>query len=116
MKFVIRLLISAIALILVAYFIPGVSIDSFATVLLAALILGLINAFVRPIILILTLPINVLTLGLFTLIVNALMLWIVSVLLPGFSIVNFYQAILGALIYWLINWMISILFNSKSSV
>ncbi len=112
MRFIIRLLISSIALILVAYFMPGISFDSFTTVFVAALILGLVNAIVRPILLILTLPINILTLGLFTLIVNALMLWIVNLMLKGFSITDFGQAIWGALIYWAVNWIINMLFEA----
>ena len=111
MRFIIRWLLSAIALILVAYLIPGITIDSFVTVLVAALILGIINATIRPIILILTLPINILTLGLFTFVVNAFMFWLVSMMLTGFNITNFYQAIWGALIYWTINWIINLLFE-----
>lgn len=110
MKFIIKCLISSVALILMAYFIPGISFDSFVTVLVTALILGVINAVIRPIILLLTLPINVLTLGLFTFVINALMLWIVHLLVQGFHITNFSTAILAALIYWLINWMINLLF------
>lgn len=113
MRFIIRWLISSISLILVAYFIPGISFDSFTTVLLAALILGVINAIIRPIILILTIPINIITLGLFTFIINALMLWLVNLMLSGFVITDFYQAIWGALIYWLINWAINLLFETE---
>lgn len=112
-RFIIRLLISSVSLILVAYLIPGISFNSYSTVIVAALILGIMNAIVRPIILILTLPINILTLGIFTFIINALMLWLVHLLLPGFHITNFYTAIWGALIYWIINWGINLLFEDK---
>jgi len=109
-KFIIRLLISAVSLIIVAYLIPGITFDSYLTVLFAALILGIVNAIIRPVILILTLPINILTLGIFTFIVNAFMLWIVHLLISGFHITNFSTAIWGALIYWIINWIINIFF------
>lgn len=112
MKFIIRWLLSAISLILVSYFIPGITFDSFLSVLMAALILGIINATIRPIILILTIPVNILTLGFFTFIINALMLWLVSMMLSGFDITDFYQAIWGALIYWIINWIINLLFEN----
>lgn len=114
MKFIIRWLLSSISLILVAYFIPGITFDSFLSVLMAALILGIINAFIRPIIIILTIPINILTLGFFTFIINALMLWLVSIMLSGFNIINFYQAFWGALIYWILNLIINLLFENKN--
>lgn len=110
MKIIIRWLVSAISLIIVAYFVPGISFSSFWIVLLTALVLGIINAVIRPIILILTLPINILTLGLFTFIINALMFWLVYLMVPGFSIANFSIAIWGALIYAIINWAINLIF------
>ena len=114
MKFIIKCLCSAVALILVAYFIPGVSFDSFTTVLITALILGVINAVIRPLIMLLTIPINILTLGLFTFIINAFMLWIVHLLVSGFHILNFTTAIWAAIIYWLANWLINLLFKDDS--
>jgi putative membrane protein len=115
MKIVIRWLVSAISLIIVAYFIPGISFSSFWVVLFTALVLGIINAVIRPIILVLTLPINILTLGLFTFIVNALMFWLVYLIVPGFSIANFSVAIWGALIYAIINWAINLIFTEDKN-
>lgn len=114
MKFIIKCLISSVTLIVVAYFIPGISFDSFLTVLITALILGIINAIIRPIILLFTIPINIITLGLFTFIINAFMLWLVHLLVSGFHITNFTTAIWAALIYWLINWIMNLLFIDDS--
>jgi putative membrane protein len=113
MRFIIRCLISAVTLVLVSYLIPGIGFDSFLTVVLAALVLGIINAVIRPLILFLTLPLNILTLGLFTFVVNGLMLWLVHMLLSGFEILNFSSAIWGAIVYWIVNWIINILFESE---
>lgn len=95
---------------MVAYLIPGVTVASFYSALIAALILGLINALIRPLVIILTLPINIFSLGLFTFIINALMLWLVSTIVKGFDIANFGSALWAALIIWLIslitNWFL----------
>lgn len=116
MKFIIHWLVSTVALLVVAYLFKGVVIDSYLAALIAALVLGIVNAIIRPIIMILTLPINILTLGLFTLIINALMLWMVHLLVPGFYIISFTAAIWAAIIYWLINWFLSLIFaNEKQS-
>ena len=104
MKLLLRWLISAASVYLVAYIVPGVSIDNAWTALIAALVIGLINALVRPILLFLTLPINILTLGLFTLVINALMFWLASSVVKGFTVVDFRAAFLGALVYWLVSW------------
>jgi len=99
----IRWIINALALLLVANVVPGFHVSSFAGALIAALILGLVNAFIRPIVLVLTLPINILSLGFFTLIINALMLWIVGGIAKGLTIDTFAAAIWGALVLWLIS-------------
>lgn len=96
-------LISAIAIVIAAYIIPHVGIDSFITALVVAIVLGLINAFIKPILIILTLPVNVLTLGLFTLIINAALVWVAQLIVPGFEIQNFGWAILFAVLLSLIN-------------
>jgi len=113
MRYVVTWLVSTVSLVMVAYFIPGIKFDSFSAVLWAAIILGIINAIIRPLILILTLPINVLTLGIFTFFINALMLWLVHYIVHGFEIVSFASAFWGALIYWIINWVINLMFNNK---
>lgn len=100
---IVRWLLNAIALLLVAALIPGFHISSIYTALIAALILGLINAIIRPIILILTLPINLLTLGTFTLVINALMLLLASSVVKGFVINGFWAAFFAAILLWIIS-------------
>ena len=109
MRLLLRWLLSAAALMLIAYYLPGVSVASFYTALIAALVLGLVNALIRPIILTLTLPVNILTLGLFTLVVNALMFWLASTVVKGFSVAGFWPAFWGALIMTLVGWVMSAL-------
>jgi len=109
MAFIISLLIRTLAILVAAYIVPGVTVRTFWIALVAAIILGLVNVFIRPFILVLTLPINLLTLGLFTLVINALMVLLVSVIVPGFQIRNFGSALLFAIVLWLINWFLSAL-------
>lgn len=108
--FVLRAVVSALGLWLATVWVPGVRIDSASTLLLAGLLLGVINGFVRPIFIILTLPLTLMTLGLFLLIVNALMLGLTALLLPGFHLSGFGAAFLAALIVsvtgWLASWLI----------
>lgn len=116
MKFLIKLLISAITLIVVSYIVPGFEFSSFGSVLVAALVLGIVNAIIKPLIVLLTLPVNILTLGVFTLVINAFMFWIVYWVVPGFNISGFATAIWGAIAYWLINWMIQLIFQEDSKI
>lgn len=104
MHLLLRWVISAAALFLVTYIVPGVTIESPWNALMAALIIGLINVFIRPILLLLTLPVNMLTLGLFTLVVNAILFWLASTIVEGFTVDGVVAAFLGALAYWLIAW------------
>lgn len=98
-SFIVRWLINGIALILTAELIEGIWLSEFSTALLAALVLGFTNAVIRPIVLILTFPINILTLGLFTLVVNGMMLVLVSTVVPGFGVSSFlFGALPGALV------------------
>ncbi|MBF0497814.1 MAG: phage holin family protein [Deltaproteobacteria bacterium] len=94
----IRWLIMTMALILASFLIPGIYIADFPSALVAAAILGILNAFIRPVLFLLTLPLTVLTLGLFALVLNGLMLQLVSTLVKGFYVSNFLSAILGSLI------------------
>ena len=103
--FLLRVLVNAFAVMAVAYFVPGVTVRNFWVALLAALVIGLINAFVRPVLLILSLPITILTLGLFTLIINALMFWLASKFVPGFDVQGFGAAFWGSIIFWLVSWL-----------
>jgi putative membrane protein len=103
--FLLRAVIAALGLWLATYWVPGIRIDSAGTLLLAGVLLGIVNAVVRPIAVILTFPLTVLTLGLFLLVVNGLMLAIVALLLPGFHISSLWAAILGALIVSVTGWI-----------
>ena len=108
MGFLIHWLVVAIALWLTAMFVPGVTIASWVTLALAALVLGFVNAIVRPILVILTLPITVLTLGLFYLVVNGIAFGLAAALVPGFELASVTAAILGALATSVISWFIGI--------
>ena len=109
MHLLLRWLIYAVAIMLLAYIVPGISVRNFYSALIAALILGLVNAVIRPLVILLTLPVNILTLGLFTLVINALMLWFVATIVKGFDVQNFTAAFFGALILLLVGWMVNIL-------
>ncbi|MFA5128753.1 MAG: phage holin family protein [Patescibacteria group bacterium] len=105
MGIIIRWLIYAVAIMLLTYIVPGISVKNFYSALIAALILGLVNAVIRPLLILLTLPVNILTLGLFTLVINALMLWFVASIVKGFDVRNFAAAFLGALVLWVVGWI-----------
>ena len=103
MSLLFRWIINAVALLVIAAVVPGFSLNTFYHALIAALLLGLVNALIRPILLILTFPVTVVTLGLFVFVVNALMLWLVSSVVKGFEISGFIPALLAALLLWGIN-------------
>src|SRR3989344_2974587 len=107
MNFLIRWLLSALAIIIVTYLLPGVAIDSLFAALVTALILGLINTFVKPLIIILTLPINILTLGLFTFVINALLIMLTDFIVPGFSVASFWWALLFSVILTVVNFALN---------
>ncbi len=113
MKLIITWVVSALAILLSAWLVPGANISGFGSALITALVLGAVNAIIRPIILIFTLPINILTLGLFTLIINASMVSLTAFILPGFSISNFWTALIFSLILSLANWVIEVLLKEE---
>ena len=111
-----RWIVNAAALLLVAYLYPGVTVESFFAALIAALVLGLVNAVVRPLLVILTLPVTVLTLGLFIFVINALLFWLVAEIVQGFRVTGFGAALLGSILYSLITLVSSwLLFSRKPS-
>lgn len=116
MKLLFRWLINAIALLAVAGVVPGFGVDSFYTALIAALVLGLANALIRPILLILTLPINILTLGLFTFIINAMLLKMVSGLVSGFHVTGFLPAVFGSLLISIVSWLLNSFINDLGRI
>ena len=104
------------AIIAAAYLLDGIRIGSFFSAFFAAALLGILNAILRPIALVLTLPINVLTLGLFTFVINALMLKMASGVIPGFDVHGFWTAIFGALLISIISWLLNSFISDKGSV
>lgn len=99
MKLLLRWFLLAAALLLVAHLYPGVTVASFGAALIAAFVLGLFNTLVRPLLILLTLPVTLLTLGLFLFVINALMFWAAASVLDGFSVTGFAAALIGSLIY-----------------
>jgi putative membrane protein len=104
-------ILNAVALLVVAYVLPGIVVASFGSAMLAALVLGLINSLVKPVLILLTLPITVVTLGLFLLVLNALMFWMAGSILKGFQVNGFWWAVGGAILYSLISGFLSNLIN-----
>jgi putative membrane protein len=111
--FLLRAAIAALGLWVASLLLPGISFDSTTTLAIAALLLGVVNAVVRPIAFFLTLPLTVVTLGLFLFVLNAAMVGLVAMLLPGFTISGFWTAIGAAVIVWLVSWVGSSLIGSK---
>jgi putative membrane protein len=109
MHLLLRWIINAAALMLLPYVITAIHVDSFVTALIAALVIGLINAVIRPLAILITLPINILTLGLFTLVINALLFWFVGNVVSGFVVAGFWAAFFGALLYSIISYAIGAL-------
>jgi putative membrane protein len=102
-SFIVHLVVSALLLVLVAYFVPGIHVSSFLVALVAALIFGVVNGIVRPVLVVLTLPVTVITLGLFLLVINALMLMLTAWLVPGFTVTGFVAALMGSVLLTLFN-------------
>lgn len=111
---ILRWIINALLLMLIPYVVPGIEVASFFTALVVAVVLAAVNAIIRPFVILLTLPINVLTLGLFTLVINALMFWLVSAIVKGFFITNFWAAFFAALVYAIFSMIISSLDRNES--
>ena len=113
---VIRWLVMAAAIMAASYLLEGIEVKGFFPALGAAAMLGILNAFFRPVLLILTLPINILSLGLFTFIINALMLKMASGVIPGFDVRGFWPALFGALIITLISWLLNAFISERGRV
>src|SRR5271169_6205916 len=106
-------LINAVALLALKYLLSSISVDSFMAALIAALVLGLINTFIRPLLILLTLPVTLLTLGLFIFVINGLLFWFVGSFVPGFHVAGFWSAVFGAILYSIISWALSSLLLKK---
>ena len=101
--------LNTLALAAVAYLMPSISMQSAGAAIIAALLLGLINAVLRPILVLLTLPVTVLTLGLFIFVINGLLFWAVASLVPGFDVSGFWSGVLGAILFSIASWLLSAL-------
>ena len=106
MNILINILLSGLAVFTAAYILPGVEVESFTTALVAAIVLGVINAVLKPVLLILTLPINILTLGLFTFVIQALLILLADKIVPGFSVDGFVWALILSLVLAVINFFL----------
>ena len=106
MGLIIRLLISAVAVMVASYFVPGIAVASFGTALIVAIVLGFLNAFVKPILVLLTIPITILTLGLFYIVINVLMVYLAASLIPGFAVHGFFAALLFSILVSVVTWVI----------
>ena len=112
----IRWLLLTIAIIVTSYLVDGIYVTSFFAALFAAAVLGILNALFRPILIIITLPINILTLGLFTFVINALLLKMASGLVPGFYVQGFWSAVFGSLIISLVSWLLNSFVSDKGGI
>jgi putative membrane protein len=109
MRLIVHWLINAAALFVLPYLLSSVQVKDFVTALVVALVLGLVNAFIRPILILLTLPVTILTLGFFILVINALLFWAVASFLEGFHVTGFWSAFWGAIVYALVSWAVAAL-------
>ncbi|MBL8416874.1 MAG: phage holin family protein [Dechloromonas sp.] len=107
MKLMLVWLLNAVALLLVPFVVPGVHIDTLYSALIAVVILGLVNSVIRPLFVLLTLPVTLLTLGLFLFVINALMFWFAGDILSGFRVDGFVAALFGSIVYSLASWLFS---------
>ena len=115
MKLLLIWLLNALALLTVAYVLPGIHVDGYIAALVAALILGLINTLLRPLLVLLTLPVTVFTLGLFILIINGLLFWFAGSVLKGFEVGGFWIGVLGAFLYSIFSSVLTMIFFERKS-
>ena len=104
MKIFLHWIVATIAIIIAANIVPGVTI-TLAGAIIAAVVLAALNLFIKPIIVVLTLPINIITLGLFSLVINAFLVWLATIVVPGFAVADFWSALLFALVLSIVNWV-----------
>ena len=113
MRLILTWIINAIALMALPYLMHSVTVSNVGTALIAALVLGLVNTLIRPILVVLTLPVTFLSLGLFILVINAVLFWAVAQLVDGFQVAGFWSAFLAAILYSIISWALSTLLLRK---
>jgi putative membrane protein len=113
MRFLVRLVINAVAVFLAANLVPGIHVSGPGAALVAGVILGFVNAIIKPVLVVLTLPFTILTLGLFIFVVNAICLALVAWLVPGFALSGFGAAFIGAIVISLVSWLLNALLSDK---
>jgi putative membrane protein len=116
MGFLIRVIVNGACILLAASIVPGFHVRSVTSALIAGLVLGLINAVVRPVLVFLTFPLTLLTLGLFLLVLNAFCLWLTSVFVPGLELAGFWSAFLGALLISFVSWILTAFLSDGGQV
>ena len=109
MQLIVYLLVNAVAIIITAYVLPGVHVSDFFSALIAAAILGIINTFIKPLIVLVTLPFTILTLGLFILVINSAVILLAAAVVPGFAIDGFWWALLFSIVLWVVNSLLDLL-------
>ncbi len=115
MMTLLRWALNAVALMLVPEVVSSIHVSSYSAALIAAIIIGLLNALVRPLLILLTLPITALTLGLFILVINALLFWLASEIVGGVQVAGFWSAMGGALVYSVLTWLVSMALGERGS-
>lgn len=113
MKLLAIWILNAIALLAVAYLLPSIEVDGFISALVAAAVIGLVNMLIKPVLILLTLPVTILTLGLFILVINGLLFYLVGEVLQGFQVQSLMAGILGAVLYSVISWLLTSLISDK---
>ena len=116
MGFLLRVLVNAAAIYLVAQIVPGIEVTGVLAALGAGLVLGIINAIVRPVLIVLTLPVTLITLGLFLFVLNGLCLWLTSLLVKGFLVASFWSALLGSLLISVVSWVLTAVVSDSGRV
>ncbi|WP_019989078.1 phage holin family protein [Rudanella lutea] len=111
MGLIIRILISAVAVFIASQFIPGIRVDGFGAAIIVAIVLGLLNAFLKPILVLLTIPITILTLGLFYLVINVIMVYLAASIVDGFAVSGFFAALLFSIVVSIVTWAIDAIIN-----
>jgi len=115
MRLILLWILNAVALLAVTYLLPSIQVASFGSALLAALLLGLVNTLLRPVLLLLTLPVTLLTLGLFIFVINGLMFWLAGSMIDGFVVSGFWQGVFGSMLYSVVSWALtSLLVSGKN--
>ncbi len=116
MGFILRVLVNAVAIYFIAAIVPGIEVTGVLTALGAGLVLGLVNAVVRPVLILLTLPVTLVTLGLFLIVLNGLCLWLTSLLVKGFEVQGFWPAVFGALLVSVVSWLLTAFVSDRGRV